>query len=415
MYRVSKVELDASGQPPSRIMIMQTGNWPDSMKGNFTINLDDLKQIKENFDNKIGFPTADASTGLAIDFMHNYAAQAGAWIKGLELDIDHNDPTQGKLFATPIEWTDAGSKAVMSGEFKMISPSGYFGRKNGKLSMWPNPQDLKEKVANVLDGAGLTNIPFLRGMSPIRASAEDDLDNKLEYDKVIFISEKPNKELEMTLDQIRIKEANSLSTEEKAFLEEHRSELSVEEIKKFDMEAKEELSAEDKALLTPENKELLASIKSGEKKVINASDESVDKTRLDSLEATALEFKTEKANTVVEAHVKRGAIKQDAAENWTKRLLSVDTAERTALEADLAALPSNELLSNEIGSGEDTHAGNTARDQLHVIANKKVEEAAKGGKELLYSDALKQAIRENEALSTQDGIEQKTKFTGVGV
>src|SRR2546421_56359 len=262
MFRVSKVELDANGDLPSRVLLFITGDWPDSVKGDFSISLDDLKQMKANFDAGVGFPTEDASTGLAIDFKHEYLDEAAAWIKGLELEVDGD---KGKLYADPVEWTDAGIDAIKGGRFKCISPSGYFGSKSGKLSMWANPTNLKEKIANVLDGAGLTNFPFLRGMSPIRAHATAD-NLELAYDDVIFVSNgQQTKEQKMSIDQLRVKDANELSAEERAFLEAHKSDLSAEEQARFGLTATatktDELSAEDKALL--------AAIKSGSKMVVD--------------------------------------------------------------------------------------------------------------------------------------------------
>ena len=134
IFRVAPVQLDANGDLPTRVLLFITGDWPDSVKGDFSISLDDLQQMKTNFDAGIGFPTEDASTGLAIDFKHEYLDEAAAWIKGLELEADEATG-QGKLYANPVEWTDSGAEAVKNGRFKCISPSGYFGRKAGRLSM----------------------------------------------------------------------------------------------------------------------------------------------------------------------------------------------------------------------------------------------------------------------------------------
>src|SRR6266566_434097 len=400
MFRVSPVQLDANGELPSRVLLFITGDWPDSVKGDFSILLDNLKQMKSNFDKGVGFPTEDASTGLAIDFKHEYLDEAAGWIKGLQLEVDGD---KGKLYADPVEWTDAGIEAIKGGRYKCISPSGYFGSKSGKLSMWANPTNLKEKVANVLDGAGLTNFPFLRGMSPIRAHATAD-NLELAYDDVIFVSNgQQQKEQKMSIDQLRVKDANELSAEEQAFLEAHKSDLSADEQKKFGLTAEatkaDELSAEDKALL--------AAIKSGDKMVVDKGASAVDAERLSALEATAKKYETEKAEDIVALHVTRGAIKQDAADFWTKQLLSATNDEqRKAMEDALAGLPSNELIGKENGSGEDVAAGSTAREQLAAIATKKVADAAKEGKTLLYADALKLAARENTDLQKQDFQEQ---------
>jgi hypothetical protein len=398
----SPIKLDANGELPTRIALFVTGNWPNSIKGNFSVDLEDLKEMKEHFDKGIGFPTADASTGLAIDFMHEFQAEAGAWIKGLELDANEQDQT-GTLYASPVEWTDAGEAAVRGGRFKCISPMGSFGKKNGKLSMWSDFSDLKTKLSNVLEGAGLTNIPFLRGMAPIRAAAVSDN----QKDDVLFVNdEENNKEHRMNLDSLRIKAVEDLTGTEYKFLADNREQLSAEEQTKFSLVVAEKVEGEQ---LSTEDRATLDAIKAGSKKVVDANTEVIEKTRLDALESTVSEYKEEKAKTVLDKHVARGAIKQDATEYWTKQLLSVDGEDRKALETQLEALPSNEMLAKEIGSGEDTNAGSTAREQLHSIANQKIAAAAKEGKELLYSDALKLAARENADLQAQDLKEQGVK------
>jgi hypothetical protein len=402
----SSIKLDGNGQLPTRIMLMQTGDWKDSVKGDFKITIQNLKNIKANFDAGIGFPTEDASTGLAIDLMHNYDAEAAAWIKGLELQVDENTG-EGKLFANPIEWTNLGAQKVQSGEFKCISPSGFFGERNGKVSMWANPNNLKEKIQDVLDGAGLTNIPFLRGMSPVRADKLDDSANG--YDKVIYVvQDQHKKENPMNLDSIRVKERNDLSIAEFDFLQENKEKLSAPELEKFKIEAKQEEGTE----LSAEDKSLLDSIKSGDKKVVDKEELSADQKKVADLEKVALDYKTEKAQAIVDGHVARGAIKQDANEFWTKQLLSVEGDDRKALEDQLNGLPSNEKLKEEFnsekGTSEDVAAGLTAREQLDALAKAEVAKAAKEGKELLYAEALKQVMRANEDLAKQDGKEQLT-------
>jgi len=414
----TSLKLDANGALPTRIPLFVTGDWPNSVKGNFTVKLDDLKQMKANFDNGIGFPTEDASTGLAIDFAHNYADIAGGWIKGLELSIDPADPTKGTLYANPVEWTDAGTQAVQGGQFKCISPMGAFGTKSGKLSMWTNPNDLQEKVPNVIEGAGLTNIPFLRGMSPIRADKLDNHDT--DNGNVLYIAheQKTHKEPSaMTLDEIRVKERDALTVPELDLLTEKKDELSADEQKKFQLDTQEPAGEP----ITDEQRETLAAIEKGDKKLIDKDQQvaatgevTVPKEQLDSLQSTADEYREEKALSVVAGHVKRGAIKQDSADNWKTRLLSAGTKEeRDALEADLAALPDNKLIGAENGTGEDVAAGSTAREQLSTMASDAVKAAEKDGKTLLYGDALKQVARDNPDLAKQD-LEDQTNLAKRG-
>jgi hypothetical protein len=390
------IKLDGNGELPTRFALFVTGDWPNSIKGKFALALDDLKQIKANFDKGVGFPTDDASTGLAIDFKHEYQDMAGAWIKGVELVADEAAGT-GTLYANPVEWTDAGAEAVRNGRFKCVSPMGSFGRKNGKLSLWSNVNDLKQKIANVLEGAGLTNIPFLRGMPPIRASATDD------DEMYVMVSQK--KETNMTIDELRVKSPDKLTAEEQTFMKEHRSELSAEELKKFNLEE----SGNGRMSLTADEEKLVADVRAGNKKIVDADQVVVDKSKLDALEATTNEYRTEKAHAFVAAHVARGAIKGDNAERWEKRLLSATPEERTELEADITALPTNPILAKEVGSSEDVNAGSTAREQLHAVAMQKLETAKKNSETLTYEAALKAASRENPELLKQDVQENKAK------
>jgi hypothetical protein len=416
-FSATAITLDSEGHVPTKFPLFVTGDWKNSVKGNFKVNLDHLKQMKENFDNGVGFPTEDASTGLAIDFAHNYADEAAGWIKGLELQIDPSDDTKATLYANPVEWTETGSQAIQSGKFKCVSPMGSFGEKNGKLSMWANPTNLKEKIANVIEGAGLTNIPFLRGMPPIRADRTGHLTQ--DFDNVIYVydlEQKP-KEPSMNLDELRVKERDALTVPELDFITEKKTELTKEELTKFKLDAEDEEEEEEEGndadKLSDEEKQTLAAIKDGSKKVVDATTDTVEKDRLNRMESTIDKYRNEDVQRTLDKHVKRGAIKQDQAKLdgfWGKQLLEAanEDEEKTVKDA-LDALPANEQLANEIGTGEDVNAGSTAREQLDVLARERVDKAAKEGKELLYSDALKQLYREKEDLRNQDRQEQLTK------
>src|SRR5205807_3443880 len=125
------------------------------------------------------------------------------------------------------------------------------------------------QLANVLEGAGLTNIPFLQGMSPIRASRLPDGD-ELQSGGMVFVSDK-SKEKTMTLDELRVKDKATLSAEELQFITDHKDELSADERTKFGLEAAPVTPPTNTDTLSAEDRELLAAIKSGSKKVVDAS------------------------------------------------------------------------------------------------------------------------------------------------
>lgn len=407
-FSATAIKLDGEGHLPTRIPLFVTGDWPNSIKGKFKVTLADLKQMKANFDAGIGFPTDDASTGLAIDLAHDYVHEAAGWIKGLELQADPSDDTKGVLYANPVQWTDIGQKAITGGQYKCISPMGSFGTHDGEAQMYANPVDLTDQRPNVLEGAGLTNIPFLRGMKPIRASAEKDLQNA--NATVIYVYDEQKKESDMQLDALRVKEREALSVPELDFLEEKKAELSADELTKFKLEAT--TTEDDKDQLSDEDKQTLAALKAGNKKLVDGTAEVVEKTRLDKLESTIDGYRKKDVAAIMAKHVKRGAVKQDQVKEdqtdfWSKQLLGASTDEaRQSVEVALNALPGNDLLAREIGTSEDIAAGSTAREQLHVLAKAKVAAAAKDGKEMLYADALKQVYKDNADLKQQDLVEQ---------
>lgn len=213
----------------------------------------------------------------------------------------------------------------------------------------------------------------------------------------------------MNLDALRVKERDALSVPELDFLAEHKKELSTDEAKKFQLDAT--VVEDNKVELSAEDKQTLDAIKGGTKKLVDASSEVVEKTRLDALEGTINRYREQEVKDLLTGHVKRGAIKQDQTDFWSKQMLAAtDEGTRKDLETALAALPSNEQLAVKArGTGEDVVAGATAREQLDVLAKAEVAKAAKDGKTLLYADALKQVYHANDDLRKNDLVEMGVK------
>jgi 5-deoxy-D-glucuronate isomerase len=116
--------------------------------------------------------------------------------------------------------------ALEDGEYKCISPSFW----PACLGEWYDPEDSEQTARNVLVGAGLTNIPFFKDLTAIMASRSSDNDGKSK--NVIYI--KADKEQKtMTLDEVRVLDADKLNDEQKQILIAHKEELSAEERTKF--------------------------------------------------------------------------------------------------------------------------------------------------------------------------------------
>lgn len=380
-YRIIKA--DESGELPTRIMLIKAGEWPDSCKGNLSISINDLKEMKRNFD--AGHARPGQGLGLPIDFSHNEWNEAAGWIDGLKVEGD-------ALFADPVDWSTKGKEAILGKMFKCISPSFYPTGRGG----YTDPENLNTSIENVLVGAGLTNIPFFKGLSPVKASA-----NSSDDDSIIYIKQgKQAKEKIMpTLDETRIKVAADLTADEKQLLADNKAQLSAEELTKFGLTADVDASASP---ISAEDAKILADIKAGTVKVVAADAPQVTADQVAKLQATAEAYEKEKAEKIVADHVKRGAIKADQAGRWAERLLKADAESRTELETDLAALPDNENINKEIGSSNDPAVEADSRAEIAKLAAAKVTAATAEGKELSFIDAQNQVLAENPELAARD-------------
>lgn len=383
--RTSRViKADDNGELPTRIMLVKAGEWPDSCKGNLSITTSDLLTMKRNFDAGIARP--GQGLGLPIDFSHNEWQQAAGWIDGIVVEGD-------ALYADPVDWSTEGKEAILGKMFKCISPSFYPSGRGG----WQDPENLEVSIDNVLVGAGLTNIPFFKGLSPVKASSFSDDDNG---DNMIYIkpSVKAKEKKEMTLDELRVKASADLTADEKKFLADNKAQLSADERVKFGFEqAPAQVTA-----ISDADAQILADIRSGKLQTVSAADAQVMADQMAQLKASEEEAAKEKAAQIVADHVKRGAIKGDQADRWVNRLLKADADERTELESDLSEIPSNANINTEIGSDDDPSIEADTRAEIAKLAAAKVTAAHLDGKTLDFVEAQKQVLAENADLAQRD-------------
>lgn len=383
------ITADRTGALPTRIEVMRAGTWIDSMKGTLIITTGDLQEFKINFDNGLG--QAGEGLGLPIDFMHESWGKAAGWIKNVEVEDE-------VLYAT-VEWTDAGRNALLSGEFKCFSPTFY----PACLGEWQDPEDYTLTARNVLEGGALTNIPFFKDLTPIMASKSDQ-DGRSK--NVIFINASEKKENTMpTLEEVRAKDNDALTDEERTLLTENKAELTAEEQAKFGFEVSE--TAEQKAereaaeAKAAEEAEAAASataqpvaasaVKGNEGNVVMAAAE-VKKMndKIDELSAYQAEQKKKEVRASVETHVARGAIKADQIDKWTNAILaSKDNAEL------LSNLPDNSVMASEQGADAGSNAV-SASAEIMSKANKLVE--ASEGKTSM-GDAISKVRKDNPNLA----------------
>jgi hypothetical protein len=357
---------------PTRIELIKAGQWPDdSNKGYLKITKADLEEFKSNFDNGVGMP-GGKGFGLPIDFSHEEWAAAAGWIKELEI-------VGNTLFAN-VEWSKSGATALTNGDFKCISPSFY----PACLGSWHDPEDWSNTAQNVLVGAGLTNIPFFKDLKPIMASTTSG-EGSNEDKNVIYVNASARKEekyMQPTLEEVRAKDNDVLTDEERQILADNKADLNADELKKFGFEVKADTKPQPKA-----NPVKASDVKGNEGNVVMAAAEVKQlNDRIGTLEEAVKASNKKDIESEVDTHIARGAIRADQKDAWVEKI----TADNSNKDL-LVALPDNQVLASAQGSDVKADDATTDEQKLHNATVAKIEAHAKenGGVRLPYSAARK--------------------------
>ena len=387
---VHPIMADESGNAPKSIELLKVGMWRTPNHGDFMITPEDLQEYVANFQNNIGLP-GNGAYGAPVDYKHESWDKASGWIKKIYVN--------GDTLMGEVEWTPAGAKMIIDGEFRFFSPEFYPKGRGG----WCNPEDYEMFVDNVLVGGGLTNIPLFKGLAPVKASASEGNSNVGEDKNVIYIKASEVKENQMNLAEILAKDPSTLTDDEKNFLAENKEQLTAEDKVKFGFETAPVANADDDADDKPApavapaepvaastdtgiDPSVAASIKSGESVVVKASDLAEMKRQTEA-------YAREKAEGVVKAHIARGAVKADQLANLTNRLLA-DATFKDVLET----LPSNEVLASEQGTDVNSGSAVSASEQITKLATEKV--TASNGT-MTITQAISQVRKEHTDLARQ--------------
>ena len=147
-------------QKSNELKIAVTGEWKGHSNGAFSLSLEDLQQIKTNFDN--------AKVDGVIDLDHATVflgtGEAYGWIKELFFKGD-------ELWAK-IEWLETGLELIKSRKYKYISPV-----------FLPNTieQVTATNIGWTLHSAALTNRPFMEELGEIKVNnKQNQIQNKEE-------------------------------------------------------------------------------------------------------------------------------------------------------------------------------------------------------------------------------------------
>lgn len=130
----------------NEIKLAKVGNWKGHAKGSFELTIEDLNQIKENFDNS----EIDAVIDLDHATVYYGTGEAYGWIKELEIKDE-------ELWAK-VQWLDHGKELIKSGKYKYISPV-----------LNPNSNDSVsgDNIGWTLHSAAITNRPFLEDLGEV--------------------------------------------------------------------------------------------------------------------------------------------------------------------------------------------------------------------------------------------------------
>lgn len=187
---------------PDEIHVVPTGKWMHPMYGEMEITPAEIAKFVENF-------KAHVRKDLPITAGHNNGMNGGelpavGWFKDL---IDRG--VKG-LYAV-VEWTEEGKKSLQERAFKYFSPEFYESYSD------PETQAVYEYV---LVGGALTNKPYFKELEPVIAFSEPNIINQFNN-------------MTLNLKDILEKKPEDLDDAEKAFLVEHKSELSSEQSEAF--------------------------------------------------------------------------------------------------------------------------------------------------------------------------------------
>lgn len=151
----SEVSL-GENQNTSIIQILRTGSWDHPVYGQFKVDLIDLAQFVQNFQNNI------RGVDLCVDVNHESGHRAIGWYREVYQEGD-------ALFAS-IEWTTEGIQYITSKQYRYFSPELYFSFRD---------EESGEVTNNVLVGGGITNRPFFKGMKALQMSEpENPIENE---------------------------------------------------------------------------------------------------------------------------------------------------------------------------------------------------------------------------------------------
>lgn len=339
-----KIEADAQGNLPSSIQLLRAGSWNTPWHGDFEISPDDIHQFVANYKANVGLPE-ESDGKIQVNYGHKSYDKAAGWLSNLRAE-----EVDGVLsLIGDVEWTPDGLKALQDGEWRYISPEF-----NPRALPWEDPEEEWRMVANVITGAGLTNIPLFKKLKKVAASERPEPSGSSNQSK-------EGEPMKFKLEEVRTLEASAITADHRTFLEANKAELTAEELAKFDIKADE--APADPADPTPAPTKVEG----------DAQPVTISASELASLQAAAQQgvqaahkLAHNEASAFASARIEAGQVKSGQKDSIVKILMASSEEARTELEGFLEGLPVNEKINaGELGDGGKTITA-SAGAELHT-------------------------------------------------
>lgn len=225
-FILSLAEVQIGEQELSAIpfQVLRVGEFYDKRYGKFSITEQMLRELKENFDNRV------LEIDVALDTNHEPEMGAKAWVDRLEI-------REGGLWATFKDFTAEAQKYFKEKIFKYFSV---------EFAPFTKVQDGKKLTfQNVLRGIALTNRPVIKGMQPTFLSEDIEITHKNNDMNVVkLFAEQLLQRDSVTKDDVNSLKLMFASLSEEAQTEAKESVESVEE--KLDAQTEEKKEEEEK-------------------------------------------------------------------------------------------------------------------------------------------------------------------------
>lgn len=368
---------EKSGELPQELMLVPIGTWNTMKYGQIQVTQADLFEMKLNFERGV-------RKGVMIDIEHGeseyYKDAAAGWIEQLEVKEDG-------LYATKIQWNKLARELISEGIYRFLSPE--------FSQIYTDPENTEQVYRNVLIACSLVNRPLFKelpGVNPLTAS-EGDITNLTDQKTSVILLSEP-----MELAKILQKTKETLTADEKAFLLEHKEDLTLKQIKAFDLEAP--------VAPTKETPAAPVTAKEGEV-VLKASEVEELKAKAAAADETIKAAEKVKVEQEVEGMLfseKGGKIPPGAKDTAIEFMMSLNADQRLKFSEFMKKIPeTGSKYFDENGSPKDMNV-TPKNEEGKIVAGSELDARAKEivtaseGKKS-YREAVNEAIAENPQLA----------------